>query len=247
MTTYSYSTRQGKVPPGILAVTIMLILNLNVPAGNAETAGTMTLPDLSGVWLLNEQQSDDPQQTIGEALDRLPASRGGPGGRMDGGDMRGGGMGRGRGRGKGSGMGRPGGRGGGMGGGVGPGRAGRAGGPDGPEGPQEMLRDLKDSTRRLLITHDDPLLEIIDGKDRTLSLSTDGQVNTRLTRAGEVKESARWEDEELIVSSTSSENRSILRRYNLAPDRQQLLVTTRITLGRSGETVTLSLVYDLAR
>lgn len=176
-------------------------------------------PTVSGGWTLNKELSDAP-------IDRS--------GRGDGGD---GGQGR-QGRGGGH-------RGGGGGfGGRGRGGAGQGGGPS----REDMMR-MRDAMRELteasdhLVIADTSSLVIITGADgRTTRLSPDGKKikdeNTGIERK------TKWDGVRLVSEISGVGSGKATQTYAVDPETHRLKVTVQMQGGRSGQTRTITHVYD---
>lgn len=200
--------------------------------GNAEAvappaaAGTEQhfKPDFSGDWALNAKVSDDPLEKAKEAMQASKHARGG-----------------------GRGAGRGGGLGGGMGGGMQDGRRGReaAGGMGGGGGlSSRELAALVTPSQELHITHEDPMLLIIDEHGRRQHLFTDfrgasvsasGSLQQRVAVAG-------WEDGVLVVEATMIGNR-LIQGYQIDAGSRQLIISSVAHLSES-QSVSYRLVYD---
>lgn len=176
-------------------------------------------PDLSGVWLLNADRSDDPAQVMRQAMggERPQGGRGGMGG---GGVMGGGG---------------------GMRGGGGRGQEGGPENPDQARGGEEARR----RHARLEIFHEGAELNVTDGLDITRLLHTDGRQDKIWTERGEVAATARWAGPVLNVSWKSPRDKNAtLRTYELSEDGRTLTVTDERPLPGQDKSVRIRLVYD---
>lgn len=196
--------------------------------GNAEVvapsaaagAEQRSKPDFSGDWALNAKASDDPLEKAKEAMQASRHARGG---------------------------GRGSGRGGGMGGGMQDGRRGRgaAGGMGGGGGLSSgELAALVTPSQELHITHQDPMLLIIDEHGRRQHLFTDfrgasvsasGSLQQRVAVAG-------WEDGVLVVEATMIGNR-LIQGYQIDAGSRQLIISSVAHLSES-QSVSYRLVYD---
>jgi hypothetical protein len=195
-------------------------------------------PDLSGVWRLNKELSDDVGARIQEAMETLRQQMGpgGPGGERGG--RRGGvgpGIGGGRGRGHG---------GGGAAGSDNPTFedefGGRRGGRGGPEG----LAGLAQGVEMLLITQEQDTIELVDGQDRTSRYFTDGRTLTREVGGRRHSTTASWVAGRLRLNSVVDDGPAIIRTYGLDPQTGRLLVDGEIRLPRTDETFSFQLVYE---
>jgi hypothetical protein len=199
-------------------------------------------PDLSGVWRLNKELSDDVGAKIQQAMEKLREEVGSAerGGRRRG---MGRGMGGGRGPGRGGGMDR--GTGGhAVGGGNDPvfeqSFGGRRGAPGHPEG----LSGLAQGVEMLLITQERDTIELVDGQDRTSRYFTDGRTLTREVGGRRHSTTVGWVEDRLRVESVMGDGPTIIRTYGLDPQTGRLLVDGEIRLPRGGENVSFRLVYD---
>jgi hypothetical protein len=206
----------------------VLIVALVVFGGAAAHAQR---PDLSGHWVFNQTQSDNPR-------DMMQGRDSGGGGRMPGGR---GGFGGGFG-----------GRGGRMGGGGG--RGGRWGGQGGgPGGMSDEERARMRQTMDLVFTA--PASLVIAGRDSsitfvtdadTLVLSTDGRKVKRKASVegeGDVDINGRWQGNDFIVERSVSGGGKVSEDYLRSSDGKQLYVIVSFEGGR-GRTITFRRVYD---
>jgi len=188
-------------------------------AGTVISAAEM--PNLSGDWQLNKDQSDDPEKVMKEAR-----SSGGSGGS----GYSGGGMGRGGGRhGGGGGWGGGGGRG--SGSGSGDSSSGGAGGG------YAALQTLQ-------IKHQEPTLAITDAAGRERVLYTDGRkTEEERSHGGTTAVTASWKDGHLEVVAKPENGGKIVETYAVSADHSQLTVTTKVDNSRGGS-FTIRRVYD---
>lgn len=131
------------------------------------------------------------------------------------------------------------------------GRFGRRGGAEGrgPGGPGGGfggrgggLQGFLDPPEKLTITQSAAEIAIDDGT-RVQRLHPDGR-KTKLP--GETAEvTARWNGAELFVQSKPDRGPEVTTAYMLVPEKHRLDVTSRVQ-GRSGDTVTVRRVYDIA-
>jgi hypothetical protein len=100
--------------------------------------------------------------------------------------------------------------------------------------------------QRLLIAQSGPEIEIIDGSEQRLIHVLDGQRRDRRgTRAG-LLETARWEDNTMVITLEQEGRPGMTQVYRLVPEERRLYVTLRIpTRGPGGEKV-IRLVYESA-
>lgn len=208
---------ERKTPATALTITLLIL------AGAAAAADPA--PDLSGVWVLNEQASDDPVTALRPA---------------NGGSRPGGGM-------AGPGGGRRGGPGGGMGG------RGRGMGNDGGEGGGAPPRERQGADRALALQKRLSRLQIFmagdefnltDGLDISRVLRTDGRTATVWTERGEQQATASWQGGALLVAWTGGRGPGRTTRFELAPEGNQLVVLEQLVRPGEEEPVTLRLVYD---
>lgn len=180
-----------------------------------ESLAALDLPNLSGTWQLNKDQSDDPAKVIRDA--RSSSDGGGRG-------FSGGGMGMGRHHG-----------GGGGGRGSGDSSSGSSSG-----GFDERFTALE----TLQIDHKDPSLSITDAAGRERTLYTDGRkTEEEHSYGGTTAVTASWKDGHLEVVSKPESGAKITETYTVAADHSQMTVTTKVEGGRSGS-YTIHRVYD---
>lgn len=184
-----------------------------------------TPPDLSGVWILDKDASDDPATILSQS--------------------------RGQGRGQGSGGGGGGMKGGGMGGGGGGGRRGGGGGrsamtedstPADRQGADMAVR-LQKRIERMEIASGGGEFTVTDGLDITRMLHTDGREETVWTERGEARASARWQGQAMEITWAGGRGQSRTTRFESAADGSQLVVLEQVPQPGGGKPVTLRLVY----
>lgn|GEM_PF-1068072 len=182
-------------------------------------------PDLSGIWKINEDLSQTPQQGARESRPQ--------GGVMGGG--RGGG-----GRGGGGGMGR---RGGGAGGRGDRGGAGEAGRPDGPGGPDGGSYDEQDGV--MTITWAAPQITVEYPNNRKRVYFTDGRkIKEDLPGGRTVKTRASWTDGGSLEVVTKLDNGMTRTEiFEISNDGRRLFVIIGLE-GRGPEPVKFHRVYD---
>jgi len=181
----------------------------------AQGLAALDLPNLSGTWQLNKDQSDDPEKVIKDARSESGGGRGSSGGGM--------GMGRHHG-----------------GGGGGGGSRGGSGDSSSSGGFNERFAALE----TLQIQHKDPTLEITDAAGRERTLYTDGRkTEEEHSYGGTTAVTASWKDGHLEVVSKPESGAKITETYAVAADRSQMTVTTKVEGGRSGS-YTIRRVYD---
>ena len=175
-------------------------------------------PDFSGHWTLDAKASDDPQERIKQAMKQ--ARSGGQG-------MRGGGMG---------------------GGGMGGKRQGR-GSQEGMGGRSEMPFDdraaLVATAKTLDITHEDPVLLIVDENDRHQRLFTDFRGISVSASGGAQPQAAvaGWEGDVLVVESRMNHGARLVQQYRIDAETGRLMISSAVELPNLQE-ATFHLVYD---
>lgn len=225
-----------------LTTALLLCLATGAPAW-ADTAP----PDLSGVWKLDPDLSDDP--VVAKLHEALEQVRGGVGERGGGGprgeaavDPVPGGDGEGGGRASSDGFRDATGA-----------RDAGAGAPKAKRGGrgkmdpkqlrvmQQRLRALRQSLSLMEIRHADPSFAVayIDGRQR--AFATDGTESTVETGAGKTGVKARWKGRQLVVATHAGDSEST-ESYELSPDRQVLRVKVKTGAGAAGP-ITFTLVY----
>ena len=174
-------------------------------------------PDFSGHWTLDTETSDDPQERIKQAMKQ--ARSGGQG--MGGGGMGGGGMG-----GK---------------------RQGR-GSQEGMGGRSEMPFDdraaLVATAKTLDITHEDPMLLIVDENDRHQRLFTDFRgISVSASGGGQQQAAvAGWEGDVLVVESRMNHGSRLVQQYRIDAETGRLMISSAVELPNLQE-ATFHLVY----
>lgn len=216
----------------ILAACLLLTGLAGAETTTAEMAAIEMPVDLTGVWNLDENASDDLQAQMDQLMDEIREQMAQKRGSRGGG--RGGGMG-----GRGGGMG---GSGGGM-GGPGGGRGGPPSEEAGAEAPGRTgTRDLATAMRQLLITVNGDQIEIMDGTDQTRVWTPDGQPVVAEGRGGGPTEVASWDGETLVLK-TKGGRMDVERRLHLAAGGKQLVADVTITVPQFDKTVQGRLVY----
>ena len=175
-------------------------------------------PDFSGHWTLDAKASDDPQERIKQAMKQ---ARSGGQGMRGGGGMGGGGMGGKRqGRGSQEGMG---GRG---------------------EIPFDDRAALVATAKTLDITHEDPMLLVVDENDRHQRLFTDFRgVSVSATGGAQPQAAvAGWEGDVLVVESRMNHGARLVRQYRIDAGTGRLMISSTAELPNRQE-VTFLLVY----
>ncbi|GEM_PF-507083 len=219
-------------------------------AAPAKTRGPATIggkPNLSGAWILNKDQSDDPRQKMQQAANSNGQGGGNRGTWGGGGGMGGGGWG---------GMG--GGQHGGMGGGRGQG-SGQSGSERG-----DMMTDMS----QISIEQTETTAKVSDESGRTLASyssadsshedasknstsgsstgSSSGSQGSSSSASASKTPRVQWKGEQLVAVEQGEHGRTTTRTYELSPDGTQLYVTTKIESPRFKNPVTIQFVYDPA-
>ena len=188
----------------------------------AQGLAALDLPNLTGTWQLNKDQSDDPERVMKDARS---SSSGGSRGYSGGSGGGGGGMGMGRHHGGGGGR-----------GGNGDSGSSSSGGFD------ERFAALE----TLTIEHKDPTLSITNAAGRDRTLYTDGRkTEEEHSYGGTTAVTASWKDGHLEVVSKPESGAKITETYAVSADRSQMTVTTKVEGGRSGS-YAIRRVYDSA-
>ena len=215
--------------PFVLALGLLVMACGLSAAG--EASGREDRPDLTGVWLLNWELSDNQRAQV-------------PSGAGDGG----------RGR-------RPVGPGGGGGGFGGPGRGGfggRSGGFGGPSPDDREARgreraaqfqavaDLLTAPRQMTITHDAREILFTYDDGRYVRLVPDDREHAGLAGGIRVTRKARWEGDTLVAEIKLESNQKIVHEFALRLDGEQLVVTTTLEPRGSRNELELRRVYDTA-
>lgn len=182
--------------------------------------GSPSRPDFSGLWFLNAKASDDPSDKAQAARQAIKQARGS--GHGMGGGSGGGGMGGGRqGRGSSVGMG---GRG---------------------EMPSREISALIATAKKLDISHEDPMLLVIDENDqrqrlftdfRGASVSASGGAQQRVAVAG-------WEGAALVVETSLNNGSKLIQNYQIDASTGRLIVSAAVDLPDM-QAVSYRLVYD---
>jgi len=186
-----------------LALASMLLMTASPSPIFAETERA----DLSGVWILDEELSEDPMEKMRESR----RSGGGMSGGMGGGGRGGGTSGGGRG-------------GGGMSGG---GRGGGTQGGESPEGMRGRMGRMREAVKQLTIVHADPALSITTADGRERVLSTDGKKTGFETAMGSGEVWAKWKGEARLVVSMVVDDRESKEIYELTAGGEMLKVTVK--------------------
>lgn len=109
-----------------------------------------------------------------------------------------------------------------------------------------MMAVLLHPAVSLRITHDDPMLVIVDDKGRKRRLYTDNRGSSVSVNAemDQTVTTAGWEGRELIVESISDGRERIVRRYFMLPDGTSLSISTAIEREQAGKAATITMLYD---
>lgn len=186
--------------------------------------GSPSRPDFSGLWFLNAKASDDPSDKAQAARQAIKQAKG------SGHGMGGGSGGRGRG------------------GGMGGERQGRgsSGGMDGrSEMPSREISALIATAEKLDISHQDPMLLVIDENDqrqrlftdfRGASVSVSGGAQQRVAVAG-------WEGTALVVETSMNNGSKLIQNYQIDASTGRLIVSAAVDLPDL-QAVSYRLVYD---
>lgn len=206
-----FNARTSPGPATVVGLAAVLTILLVWAAGPELFAKEM--PDLSGVWELDNDLSEDPMAV---APGGAPGSRGGKRGGQGTGGWGGptGGMGGGR----------PGGMGGPLGGMSGGDRPSRAS----HEEMRQRGQKLRESVERIEILQDDESVQFDFADGLTQVITTDNKKNLVQTPLGKAEIKARWRDGSLIVK-TKRERRVTLETYHLASDATLLTVVVEAT------------------
>jgi hypothetical protein len=202
--------------------TILLTAALGLPVAGL----AFDSPAFTGRWDRNEEQSDDAQEKLRNAMAR------GRGGSKAGG-MRPGGAGGGRG---GSGGGR-------RGGGMGPGGGGRPG----MAGPGGGFMGAMNAAARLQIELTERELHMEGGAQGLRIFYLDGEKHIRETSNGaKIETRATLSGNRIVIEQKMEEGVEITETYELSPDGQVMVMRLQMEGGMSSEPVLIRTVYDKA-
>ena len=220
-----------KMPRSIVA---MLALLIGLVGLSPLAAADKSMPNLSGVWMLNAEMSDDPRSVMKEMMERgRGAQRGaenvGPGGPSN----RGGGV---RLPGTFSGA-----------SGVGGGGFQGAGGSGGVMG---LVTLMSQGIDLLTIEHEDPAFRMVNSMGAGTLLFTDGRtIEIEEEDGGKIKTRTRWKKNRVVMQVTFPSKdglrRSIMQSFELKGS--VLVVTTTVAAtspSRPSKPVTLRRVYN---
>jgi hypothetical protein len=224
--------------PAALPVVAALALTLSVApaaarAAEATPGAAVTHPDLSGVWVLDQDMTR-------KSMESSRGSRGGFGGMGRGGGRGGGG----EGGGWGGGGGRHGGGWGGRGGDddgdqpgddSGSGSGGDWGGGHGGER-GDAMRSRGQALQRIEIHQTDQALTLTLGDGTTQSFATDGKKHDVDTPAGKAEIQARWTKGGELEVRTKADRRKRTETYLVTDDRKLLTVTVEMSGSRGDMT-----------
>jgi hypothetical protein len=175
--------------------------------------------NLSGTWLLNAEESDDPR----EQMDQMGQAGGGM--RPSGGT-------------------RPSGGGG---GGMRGGRGGMAGGTMDPERMRQTMDMVRQAVRRIDLQQGDSTVTLIYNQGRSLLLHIDGRALKQELQAGAKMEiRAGWKGKYFIVERKIDGGGKITEEYMIPTDTDQLYVITRLEIDRMPQPLEFRRVYDAA-
>ena len=186
--------------------------------------GLPSRPDFSGLWFLNAKASDDPSDKAQAARQAIKQARG------SGHGMGGGSGGRGRG------------------GGMGGGRQGR-GSSEGMGGRNEMpsreISALIATAEKLDISHEDPMLLVIDENDQRQRLFTDfrGASVSVSDGARQRVAVAGWEGAALVVETSLNNGSKLIQNYQIDASTGRLIISAAVDLPDL-QAVSYRLVYD---
>jgi hypothetical protein len=170
----------------------------NTSQSQAATAVSASSPDLTGLWIFNQDASDKPPQRgqgsdTGGQGEHRPAAGGGGGGGFGGGRGRGGG---------------------GFGGGGGGGRS-----PEDMERARAVMEVAMRAPQRLTIVRTEADVILTDEEGRTTRLTPDGKKNETTISGQEVEMSAKWSGSALHVERKFKGEVKVVDEISLAPDQ----------------------------
>lgn len=200
-------------PPTLAATLLVSLLAAPPEASSAEP------PDLSGVWEMDVELSEDPREKLEEMRESRRGATSGSGGMRGGGGIRR--------RGAGGGMG------GGMGGDM------RARGEElraRMETLVTQLQEMKEGARHMVIVHADSELRITYGDGRERMLEIGGEKTEIETAYGAAEVKADWKRGQRLVVRTETETMVISETYELTADRQLLSATMEVAMESTTDT-----------
>ena len=216
----------------IVALGLFLLPFHSIDAAPERARGSVAdeEPNLEGIWVLNYDLSDDPQEKM--AGMREQGGRGGFGG----GGRRPGGGGGGRGGGRG-------------GGGFGGGR-GSGGGqfdPNRMERMQAAMQLVMQASARFTITQREGEVVITDKDGVVHIMRTDGRTTKRMIGNGiQVERKTEWDDGRLVVETDVGSGSQVTQVYELSAEGTQLRVTSALENSRVGRNIEIRRVYEAA-
>ena len=181
--------------------------------------------NLTGTWILNAEESDDPSEQMDQMGQGGAGTRGGAmGDQTSPGGGKGGGRGGGRGRGGGSG-----------GVGIDPARL------------RETMDMVREAVRRIDVQQRDSTVTIIYDQGSANLLYTDGRKLEQELRGGAKMEiRAGWKGKYFIVEREIDGGGKITEEYMILTDTDQLYVITRLEIDRMPQPLEFRRVYDAA-
>ena len=188
----------------------------------ASSSMLLVKPNLTGIWVLNKDLSEKPQEELKQNMQKSKHSRGGK-------NKNGGGEHNGKGKG----------------GRQGSNNSGNKKIKQGRGSIPQSFHALLKATESLELKHEEPLLTIItqDGQEkvytdfRSSSVSSNNDPYQKITIAG-------WENNILVVENTVNSGRYILK-FKLNSESKQLWVNTQILTSHLPKPVQFNRVYEL--
>ena len=230
-----------------LAASLLVAASLLARPAAADDANSV--PQLGGLWKLNEKESETLQQKMAQMRGSgSPGSwggrRGGMGGEMGGGGGGGWGGGGGswgghrRGGGEGGESGRPGGNG-------GPGSGGPEGAPPDGRAADPMMRSLARPPLTMLVEQTDSTI-VLSERGQTIEVITLGNAATAASavepEAPHVQ--AKWRGADLVAERTSDRGGKMTQTFELSKDAKRLIVITHRDSRGERPALDLKRVYD---
>lgn len=189
-------------------------------------------PAFTGKWQRNDEESDNPQEKMREAMEAIRQQGGGRGGGMGGGTGgRGGGM-----------AGGTGGRGGGMAGGTGD----RGGSREGRGGREAGMANLMAAAAQIETVLENNEFQVIpSGEGRVRIFYLDGKKHKQETANGmKIETKSELKGSRILVEQKMEQGREIKSTYELGPDGSLMIVTTQLEGGRMPEPIIIRTVYN---